>query len=299
MKNLNILLFALLATAMLLCGCVGTDTTEQYYGGNGAAGLAGIPPSPTMPSSADYGKGQAITAQESGGTAAQDRLVVKTGSAEVEVPAGTIEARYAAFGGIVSSLGGEITSSSYYETENGKTYYATVRLDPAKFDQLGSSLSQVGTVKSISTGSEDVTTQYIDVSARLQNLEASRDRLLELYNRTDNISDILQLEQELTRLQSDIDSTTQQKLYYERQASRATMSVTITEPVPAVDSTVLNPLGQLANVFLGALVFGLTLVVGALGFGIPAAVALAILYLLVKVLYLDRRKKEKPPPEKK
>ena len=151
----------------------------------------------------------------------------------------------------------------------------------------------MGNVKSISSNSEDVTTQYIDISAKLANLEASRDRIMALYNKTDNISDILQLEQELNRLQYEIDSTTQQKLYYERQSSKATMTVRLVEPAPVVDRTLLDPIGQLANVFIGGFVISLSLLVGLLGFVIPAVIALAILYFVVKKLFFKGKKEDK------
>ena len=105
----------------------------------------------------------------------------------------------------------------------------------------------------MSSNSQDITTQYIDVSAKLDNLNATRTRVLALYNKTDNISEILQLEQELNRLQYEIDSTTQQKLYYERQSAKATMNIRLFETLPVVNTSVIDPLSQIVNVFLGGL----------------------------------------------
>ena len=280
----KLFVFAALVAVFLLFGCLGIGESSSTP----TISKDGYPQGVTSAPAMDY---------ESGGytstpTVPQDKMVIKTGNAEVEVPTGALPDRYTQLKALVKTYGGEITDSSYTETLSEKYYYITVKLDPAKFDDFGTKLSQLGNVKSISSNSEDVTTQYIDISAKLANLEASRDRIMALYNKTDNISDILQLEQELNRLQYEIDSTTQQKLYYERQSSKATMTVRLVEPAPVVDRTLLDPIGQLANVFIGGFVISLSLLIGLLGFAIPAVIALALLYFVVKTLFFKPKKKE-------
>ncbi|MFH1222287.1 MAG: DUF4349 domain-containing protein [Candidatus Micrarchaeota archaeon] len=283
MKNLYFLAVAVMAV-FLLFGCLGvgeSGTPDTSKGGY----PQGVTSAPAMgyENSGDY---------VSTPTLPQDKMVIKTGNAEVEVPSGKLPERYTQLKTLIAKYGGEITDSSYTETQSEKYYYITVKLDPKKFDDFGGKLADLGTVKSLSSNSEDITTQYIDITAKLENLKATRDRLLALYNRTDNISDILQLEQELTRLQYEIDSTTQQKLYYERQSAKATMTVRLVEPAPVVDRTLLDPIGQLANVFIGGFVISLSLLVGLLGFAIPAAIGIGLLYFVVKKLFFKAKKKE-------
>lgn len=218
-----------------------------------------------------------------------DKMVIKTGSAEVEVPAGTLKERYAIFKETLHSYEGEITDSSYFETPAEKSYLITVRLSPKKFEDFGLALADIGTVKHISSQIQDVTTQYMDVDARLENLKATRERVLALYNRTENISEILLIENELNRLQYEIDIATQEKLYYERQSAKATMSVRLVEPAPAVDQTLFTPLGQLLNIFLEGVVFSAMLIAGVLGFATPVAIVLGICYLLLRILIFRKR----------
>ncbi len=278
----NFFVIVMLVSAFMLAGCLSSEgLSGEGIGSGGSALTPGAPSAPPSPTKDSGGSGSGAIQQSS-------QMIIKTGSAAIEVPSGTIESRYSQFKGLVSNFKGEITDSTYYESQNEKTYRLTVRLDPSKFDDFAAGLADIGTVTSLTSSGEDVTTQYIDITAKLENLNASRNRLLELYNRTEDIDSIIKIEQELTDLQYQIDSTTQQKLYLERQSSKATMTVTITEPAPAVDSTILNPLGQLANLFLGALVFGLMLIVGAAGFVIPVGIALFIVYLAVKAVFLNR-----------
>src|SRR5690606_16016714 len=52
----------------------------------------------------------------------------------------------------------------------------------------------------------DVTDEMIDVEARLKNLYVLRDRFRALLDKAVKVSEILEIERELSRIQSDIDS---------------------------------------------------------------------------------------------
>lgn len=267
--------------SLALFGCISTDGFWPAAQGGVVGGV--VDSGGTYPG---VSEAPLYTAER---TVQYDKMIIKTGSAEVEVPAGTLKERYALFKEKLRSYEGEITDSSYFENPAEKYYLITVRLNPKKFDDFGLALADIGTVKHIISQSQDVTTQYIDIDARLENLKATRERVLALYNRTGNISEILQIENELNRLQYEIDIATQEKLYYERQSAKATMSVRLVEPAPAVDQTLFTPLGQLLNIFLGGVVFSATLIAGVLGFAIPLAIVLGICYLLLRILAFRKR----------
>jgi hypothetical protein len=267
--------FLMLAVLALSMGCAGlANDSVSYLDSGSSAGRAtsekAVPSYSAAPSSSSPGA--------AGITTQQDQMVIKTGTAEIDVPAGKIAERYAALQTLAKAYGGEVYSSSYYESDAGKTQYVTVRIKSADFDAFTNRLSEIGTVKSMSSGSEDVTQEYIDVSAKLTNLEASRDRLLALYNKTGNLSDIILLEQEISRVQYQIDSATQTKQYYERQSSKATVSITLSEPLPVVNTSLFDPFSQLANFFVGSLAVGVTLVVVAIGFLLPLALLVFVIW---------------------
>ncbi|MCX6773874.1 MAG: DUF4349 domain-containing protein [Candidatus Micrarchaeota archaeon] len=284
----NIIL-VILAVLMLSFGCIGTDATN-LLGGNTGTSSSGVSRTDiSMAPSPDY-----KLAPESGsGTAAtvQDAMVIKTGSATIEVPEKTLSQKYDALKALASGYGGEVYSSSYYESDSGKTQYVTVKINSKDFDAFTGRLSEIGTVKSFSSSTDDVTQQYIDVSAKLNNLEASRDRLLALYNMSANLSDIIALEKEITDVQYQIDSATQQKQYYERQTSKASVSITLSEPAPVVDKSLFEPVSQLVNMFISGLVVSLVLIVGGLGFILPIAIVGFILYKIAKFVWNRMKKK--------
>ncbi len=80
------------------------------------------------------------------------------------------------------------------------------RVPPDRFDQTLLKLERLGEVRYRRVGEEDLTDPIVDVRARLKNLESLRDRLRGLLARAEKIDEILAIERELTRVQSELDS---------------------------------------------------------------------------------------------
>ena len=80
------------------------------------------------------------------------------------------------------------------------------RVPPDRLDQTLSKLEALGEVRYRRVGEEDLTDQIVDVQARQKNLESLRDRLRGLLGRAEKVDEILAIERELTRVQSELDS---------------------------------------------------------------------------------------------
>ncbi len=290
MKNALILLLAL--GLLLLAGCTAVDNITGSNGGSSGSGgsgssgaVAGIPsrmmaaPYASGAPNGDYAR---VPPNPSGGQIDQSQQLIKTANAEVEVPSGTVQDRYSQFKAAILADGGQIQSADYSETENTKEYNVQALLPPDKFDSLAGMLRGIGTVKQMNTNVNDVSNQYVDIQTRIKNLQIQRDNLYKLYNQSGNLSDLLAIEQEITRVQTDIEEYQNQKLNLDRQIANSKLSVRIYEQAPVVDKTVFDPLGQVANIFLGALGVAIVVISGALGFGIPVAIVLLILYWIYR-----------------
>jgi hypothetical protein len=119
-------------------------------------------------------------------------------------------------------------------TGSGRTLNATLRV-PA--DQLDATLTEVktlGRVESESQGGQDVTSQYVDLQARLSNARNTEQRLTDLLrNRTGKLSDVLEVEQELDRVRGEIEQMEAERKNMATQVSFATLNATITEDYKA------------------------------------------------------------------
>jgi len=292
------MIFALFVFAFLLfSGCAGILGNNGGTTGNGGSGIATAPsysggvaglekaqsaPSvaPMPPTSSDSSVTPPTQLVDTSG-----KMVVKTGDMQIVVPEHTLDSKLNELRGIVSASNGQIDSISYSEGDSWKEYTLNVRVPPTAFESLSDKLKTVGTLKSMNTNTEDVTLQWIDREARINNLQTERDRLLELYNRSAEVKDILLVEQELTRVQSDLDSEKAQQTALERQVSLSSLSITLREESPVVQGSLLASLSDIVSAFIGALSFGIIMLAGLLGFGIPIAIALLIVCVIVKLLW--------------
>lgn len=87
-----------------------------------------------------------------------------------------------------------------------KSAHVRLRIPVKDFKSALGSFETLGTVTSRYVHGEDVTEKYIDVEARLKNKYALRERLKQLLDKAVSVKDILAIEAELNRTQSDIDS---------------------------------------------------------------------------------------------
>jgi hypothetical protein len=119
-------------------------------------------------------------------------------------------------------------------TGSGRTLTATLRV-PA--DQLDATLTEVktlGRVESESQSGQDVTSQYVDLEARLSNARNTEQRLTDLLrNRTGKLSDVLSVEQELDRVRGEIERMEAERKNMATQVSYATLNATISEDYKA------------------------------------------------------------------
>jgi len=109
--------------------------------------------------------------------------------------------------------------------------FVTVRVPSTGYAGFIAEAAKLGRVLYQSESSDDVTQQHVDMQARLGNLNAEQSRLRQLFAKAKNVSDMLAIEQELTRVQGEIESMKAQVAYLERQAAMATVTLELTEPV--------------------------------------------------------------------
>ena len=76
-----------------------------------------------------------------------------------------------------------------------------------------------------STSSQDVTEEYVDLSARLSNLEATEQQLLMILNKAVEVEDILAVQRELTRVSEEIERIKGRMQYLERTAAMSLIDI--------------------------------------------------------------------------
>ena len=151
---------------------------------------------------------------------------------EVENPVG-ISSRV---GDIAARLGGYVERSR--ESSTGGVEM-TVRVPEPSLEQAMDAVSQLGQVVKRDISADDVTERVVDLNARAGTLRAMRDRLRELLARAESISSIITVEQELARVQAELDSIERRLEYLRGNAALAELGVN------ADRKRILGPLGAL------------------------------------------------------
>lgn len=132
---------------------------------------------------------------------------------------------------IVSANGGFVDDLSVTgDTAQARVLRGTLRVRSDRFRDALARLRALGIVMEDTQGTQDVTDQIVDLDARLAGARATEQRLTELLrNRTGRLSDVLEVEREVTRVRVEIERLDAEKTNVTRRVSYATINIAISE----------------------------------------------------------------------
>jgi hypothetical protein len=106
-----------------------------------------------------------------------------------------------------------------------------------RFDELTEALGPIGRLQHVNVGAEDVSEEFVDLTARVANSHRLEDRLVELLRtRTGKLQDVLTVERELARVREEIERMEGRLRFLKTSAQLSTLSVNLYEPAPIVAS---------------------------------------------------------------
>jgi Domain of unknown function (DUF4349) len=116
------------------------------------------------------------------------------------------------------------------QTGGSRKLNAALRLPSDHFDSAIAEVKKVGHVEAESRDASDVTSQYVDLEARLDNARHTEQRLTELLrDRTGKLSDVLSVEVEIGRVRGEIERMEAEKKSMLNQVSFSTLNLTVAE----------------------------------------------------------------------
>jgi hypothetical protein len=151
--------------------------------------------------------------------------IVRNGRMRVEVEDGTFRDARAAVVDIAEDAGGIVLSSKV----QGRSGTFTLRVPSAAFDATMVELGQLGTVKLEQQTGEDVTEEFVDLSARLRILRARRAVLEDLMTQATTIPQTLQIQNRFDQVELEIERITGRLRFLDDQVERSTIEVEIVE----------------------------------------------------------------------
>jgi anti-sigma factor RsiW len=116
----------------------------------------------------------------------------------------------------------------------GRSLTATFRVPAEQLDAVMAELKKLGRVEQESQSGEEVTQQYVDLSARLANARRTEQRLGQvLEQRTGRIPDVLAVEREIARVREEIERLEAQLKNLDKQVEFASLQVRLSEEYKA------------------------------------------------------------------
>jgi hypothetical protein len=125
-------------------------------------------------------------------------------SDDIQRSVSSVSARAAALGGGVASSDVNFGNPAIDGPNSGDAILV-VKVPPGAVDDLIAALGDTGTVQSLNQSAQDVTEQLVDLDVRIENARASVANVREFMDRTQNLSELVTLEAELTRRQTELE----------------------------------------------------------------------------------------------
>ncbi|MBW5484932.1 DUF4349 domain-containing protein, partial [Streptomyces bambusae] len=183
-------------------------------------------PAPAAPSAAAPG-----APSDGRAPAAVRPHVVRTASLSVESPdaQGVLSATRKA----AEDAGGYVGDETTERAKNGTVASTmTLRVPSERFDAVLGALEGSGKLLSRKVEAQDVTEKVADVDSRVRSAQASVVRVREMMEKASALSDVVMLESELSRRQSDLESLLAQQTALKDRTSLGTITLRVTEPAP-------------------------------------------------------------------
>ena len=166
----------------------------------------------------------------------QNRQNIKNGRLDIEVESITTATQ--SLKTIISNEKGYIYSS--YNRSEREVFFKT-KIPPEKLESIITSASSLGEVTSKTISTHDVTDEMINIDAKIKNLTALRDRFRDLLTKTTKISEIIEVERELNRIQTELDSIEGRYNALKSQVAMSTLEIGIKQ------ERTYGPLGYLGK----------------------------------------------------
>lgn len=159
-----------------------------------------------------------------------DKKIIQTGNVSFETQ--NIESTYKFISDLIKEFDA-YSSNEYSNNYSGRIEYSlTVRIPSENFDSFLSKLEKhVGRFENKNISLVDVTEEFIDVEARLNNKKELEKRYVELLAKAVKLEDILSLERELNNIRAEIESIEGRLRYLKNQVAMSTLTVTFHEKV--------------------------------------------------------------------
>jgi hypothetical protein len=204
---------------------------------------AGVPSTAPRSAANDAAGGAVAPSQPAPGadplSTANDRKIVQTASIRLQVK--EVGGGFEEVGRIATGAGGFVASSNFAFVGEQQVASLTIRVPADSYQSVLSEVRRLGAkVDGETSNASDITEEYSDLTARLRNLEATETQYLQLLGQARNINEVLQVQDRLNSVRSEIERVKGRMALLDRLGELATITVHL-RPVVGVSSSSAGP----------------------------------------------------------
>ncbi|HXW34008.1 MAG TPA: DUF4349 domain-containing protein, partial [Acidimicrobiales bacterium] len=224
-------------------------TMSQSAIGTGVpSGSTSAPASPSFGTTKNVGAPEGSNDGQSGeaqpnlttGIVGQPAKIQESGSADLRVGRNGLQRDVTQLSQLAGALGGFVADTEV-QTGGGPgssppSASLTLEVPQSSFSALVGQLHTFGTVSSLDTKATDVTSQYVDLQARIAALASSQQQYETIMTKATSIGDILSVQSQLDDIQTQIEQLQGQLQVLDNETTYSSLAVSISEasasPVP-------------------------------------------------------------------
>lgn len=208
----------LLVLFLFACDRGANEATERYAGADQASGVGFDEAYAPLPDNAP----QVI-----------DRKIIRRGDLHFEVD--DLDIARTSILERVGSGGGYVEGDERGDYGRTKTVTLRVRIPADRFDDFVQGLQGLGRLQSQNIEATDVTSEWVDVEARIGAKRAVEKRYLELAAQAKNVPEMLEVERELGNVRAEIESMEARMKSLRDQVGMSTLTITCSKQQAVVE----------------------------------------------------------------
>jgi hypothetical protein len=270
------------AGAMLITGCAGAGATGAASASSPGGQRAAVAVPGSVPSAGPVNGAAAGTGQQAGTAVAlapASQGIVYTATLTVRVRAAMTAAGQAV--SEVVAAGGYTAGEQAQAARSGERPQVslTLKVPVTAYAGVLARLGRLGRATALTQQAQDVTQQVADVNSRVTSQEAEIAQLRALLGRAGSVSDLLQVQDQLSSDESALEALQAQQRALDQETSYATITLLLLGPQPraAVRTAARHSFGAGLAAGWRGLAHATAWVLTALGAVLPFAVVLAML----------------------
>lgn len=160
------------------------------------------------------------------------RKIVRNASLEIQVQ--NVESFLKTFEKDITRFGAYSVSTNMYRNNGEINESIELKVPPQKLDSLIDFLKSKSVfIRNYSTSTDDVTASYYDSQARLKTKKELEARYFEILKSAKKVSEILEVEEKLSEVRSEIEAFEGQLKLYDHQVAYSSLSLQLYELIPS------------------------------------------------------------------